>query len=135
MFCKLPGCTYTAELRNEHFATIELARCSIDLQCFLKPGNVLLCQAIFYSTYNNYALTTYYHTNNSQFILSIFSQYVLNPESGLFRHHSHHPSKERNWLSSISYNSGEMTYPKTTRTQPLVLISYQVHAVTHMYKI
>ena len=67
---------------------------------------------------------------HSYYLLPSLLQYVLNPESGLFRHHSHHPSKERNWLSSISYKSGEMTHPKTTLIQPSTPISYQVHVVS-----
>ena len=40
-------------------------------------------------------------------------QYLFNPETGLFRHHKHHISKDRRWLSTISYESGEMVYPRS----------------------
>ena len=39
------------------------------------------------------------------------TQYRLNPETGMFCHHGDHPSHQRQWLSSISYESGVMTFP------------------------
>lgn len=46
------------------------------------------------------------------------TQYLFNPETGMFRHHKHHLSRDRCWLSSISYDSGEMVYTQSTKNPP-----------------
>ena len=55
-------------------------------------------------------------------------QYRLNPETGVFCHHGDHPSQHRKWLSSISYESGVMTF---TPSHSLTAPTLQVHTLTH----
>jgi tRNA(Ile)-lysidine synthase TilS/MesJ len=45
-------------------------------------------------------------------------QYRFNPETGVFRHRDDHPSQHRQWLSSISYESGVMTFPSSPSSSP-----------------
>ena len=46
----------------------------------------------------------------------------MNQETGLYEHLKNHGSKERKWLSSISYQKGKMVYPHDT---PSPLPSYK----------
>ena len=48
----------------------------------------------------------------------VCTQYLFNPETGMFRHHRHHFSRDRCWLSSISYDSGEMVYIRSAENSP-----------------
>ena len=40
-----------------------------------------------------------------------YSQYMFNPETGEWRHRQHQVFRDRKWLGSISYSSGQMIYP------------------------
>ncbi|KAG1696995.1 tRNA-cytidine(32) 2-sulfurtransferase [Nymphon striatum] len=37
--------------------------------------------------------------------------YIVNPETGEWKHHSHQVMKDRKWLGSLSYNEGKFSYP------------------------
>ena len=58
-----------------------------------------------------------YRDGLKYFLMSCL-QYRFNPETGVFRHCDDHPSQHRLWLSSISYESGVMTFPSPPSSSP-----------------
>ncbi|XP_028397517.1 uncharacterized protein LOC114521315 isoform X2 [Dendronephthya gigantea] len=46
----------------------------------------------------------------------LLPKYTFNPETGEWRHRQHQIFKDRKWLGSISYSSGEMKYPENVTT-------------------
>ena len=57
-------------------------------------------------------------------------QYKMNPETGMFCHHDDHPSRQRQWLSSVSYQSGIMTIPPKPPAPPTTC---QVSSLLSLY--
>jgi tRNA(Ile)-lysidine synthase TilS/MesJ len=76
----------------------------------LRPGVIRLSFTYFMSQEAvDYIITAVAMTAKHGW--KLLPQYLFNPETGLFRHHGDHPSRQRQWLSSISYHSGVMTFP------------------------
>lgn len=68
--------------------------------------------------FSNAVPTLTYSLLASRLPFPLTQQYLFNPETGSFRHHKHHVSRDRRWLSSISYDSGDMVYPRSVENPP-----------------
>lgn len=90
--------------------------CEVALQVFLVEPSL---QANSYFMWCSNAVPTLtYSLLASRLHFHLTQQYLFNPETGSFRHHRHHVSRDRRWLSSISYDSGDMVYPRSVENPP-----------------
>jgi hypothetical protein len=48
----------------------------------------------------------------------LLPQYILNPETGEWRHRSNIVFKDRRWLGNINYHEGKMSYTESKHQNP-----------------
>ncbi|KAG1709780.1 tRNA-cytidine(32) 2-sulfurtransferase [Nymphon striatum] len=51
--------------------------------------------------------------------------YIVNPETGEWKHHSHQVMKDRKWLGSLSYNEGKFSYPVHLESESQSSLNHQ----------